>query len=151
MHQRQYTFNFTDGGEHRREVPPVAHRKAAAAGILERMTAAPLIQQLISNGQVVSANHMEKLPAATFVRDNRAALKRFVHLIASGNHTRCVSHQEAAWSLLQKFDTLDDYSLALELKKLGLCDSTTSFGAEMGSFRYLLFEFREVMGDKVKR
>lgn len=84
---------------------------------------------------------------ATFIRDHRERFKWFVHRIANGGCARDVAHQQEAWSLLQRFDALADFPLALALEQLRLCDSTTSFGQKLGASgdSVLLWDFREAM------
>jgi len=144
MRDRQLLFRFSDGEGHTPEQPQCAQRRRAAEKILALQTS-PAIRELISHGQIVPGSRMGEVLPATFVRNNRDALRRFVDLLANGGYARDTCHQEAALALLQRFDVLDDYALALELKTLGLCESTKSFGRALSSFRYLLFKFRKVM------
>jgi len=140
----QRTFKFPPPDYHSPRDPAAPRRTEAAQEILAR-SSAPEIRKLVETGQVASATHIQEIPVATFVRDNREAFRQFVQRLANGTFSRDLPHQRAAWELLGQFNDLADLPLALQLKKLGLCDSTKSFGREIGSFRYLLFKFRRVM------
>lgn len=142
----QRTFTFPPPDYHSPRDPAAPRRTETAKEILAR-SSAPEIRKLVETGQVASAAHIQEIPVATFVRDNRRALQWFVQRLANGAAARDASHQEAAWQLLQQFDALADFALALELQKIGLCDSTTSFGRDFGagSNSVLLWGFRRVM------
>jgi len=140
----QRTFDFPPPEYIPPRDPAKPHRREAAALILA-LTAAPEIRALIERGQITTGEHVRELAVATFVRDQHQSLRRFVELIATADLARDQRHREAAFALLQRFDTLPDAALAEELKALGLCDSTKSFGRPIGNFRYLLFKFRRVM------
>lgn len=142
--ERQLTFEFPPPEYSPPRDPAKPHRREAAATILA-LTSAPEIRTLIERGQVTTGEHVHELAVATFVRDQRQSLRRFIELIATADLARDQSHREAAFALLRRFDDLSDAALAEELKTLGLCDSTLSFGRPIGNFRYLLFKFRRVM------
>lgn len=145
----QRTFNFPPPDYHSPRDPAAPRRTEAAKEILARSSATE-IRVLIERGQVSAGTHAHEIPVMTFVRDNREALRQFVQRLANGTFSRDLPHQRAAWELLGQFNNLADLPLALQLKELGLCDSTKSFGREVGSFRYLLFKFRRAM-DKFEK
>ena len=142
----QRTFKFPPSEYHSPRDPATPYRREAAEEVLAH-SSSPEIRKLVETGQAAPATHIQEMPVATFVRDNRKALQWFVQRLANGAAARDASHQEAAWQLLQQFDALADFPLALALQKLGLCDSTTSFGRDFGagSNSVLLWKFREVM------
>jgi len=142
----QRTFKFPPP-DYRSPRDPAAPRRTEAAQEILARSSAPEIRKLVETGQVASATHTQEIPVATFVRDNRRALRWFVQRLANGAAARDASHQGAAWQLLQQFDALADLPLALELQKIGLCDSTTSFSRNFGagSNSVLLWGFREAM------
>jgi len=141
-HQGRFEFTFP---EHTPEHSPVTQQRLSQASAVLRKTKSREIESLLRRGQIVTGEYVETQSIALFVRDNRIALEKFVQLMAGGGYARSQDEQMKAWGLLAKIKSLSDFELALELEKLGLCESTESFGRKIGSFRYALFGFRDVM------
>lgn len=149
----QRTFNFPPPDYHSPRDPAVPHRREAAEEVLAH-SSAPEIRKLIETGQLTVGTHVQEIPVATFVRNNRRALRWFVQRLANGGCARDASHQQDAWALLERFNDLADLPLALALEKLGFCDSTTSFGQTLGAsgdsvalwgFRMAMQKYRQNM------
>jgi hypothetical protein len=124
------------------------HRRTAAEKVLAMLPRTPEaepLRKLLETGQILPGNQVPDANIIQFVLINRARLKQFVQMIANGGYARDVQHEEAAWALLQDFDALEETVLAQRLADIGCADSTQSFGRAIGPYRYLLFQFREVM------
>jgi hypothetical protein len=137
--------------EDHRDDPRQRPRIDAARTVLRRLDAMSetperkRLETLITTGQLLPGTEVENISVIKFIRDRREALKKFVEIIALAEFARDRAHQDAACALLKEFDDLDEVPLALKLKELGLCDSTTSFGRPIGNWRYTLFGFRRAM------
>lgn len=133
MTEHQLMFNLKDGPEHRAESPRHAMRREAKE--------TPVDDALHS-----TRDRIRKLPVVQFIRIEEIWLRGFVKCLAHSEAARSREHQEQAIALLNVFDTLSDFDLALELRKLGLCDSTTTFGCKLTKGQCVLLQkFRRVM------
>ncbi|MDD4628662.1 MAG: hypothetical protein PHE68_04705 [Candidatus Peribacteraceae bacterium] len=163
MTEYQLLFNFQGGTEHRREQPPVRHRREAADKILA-LTSKPEIRGLIERGQLTPGHLLQACPLVTFFRKERACLSRFLDHCANGSVQRtqdyletsqyrdAQAYQNAAITLRNDFDTLPDSDLALRLKELGFHESTTTFqGNFVEGHRVLLWKFRTAMENYEKQ
>ncbi len=133
MTEYQLLFNLTDGGGHVAVSPRHAlHQKMADASV--------------SDGQCAARDFIREIPVSLFVRDEEIWLRGFLKCLAHGNAARNPTHQQQAIALLNVFDAVSDMELALELRKLGFCDSTKSFGCTLTEGQcVLLWKFRAVM------
>ena len=152
----QLIFNFSVGGEHRRENPQAPQRRATAATLLQR-TSSTEIRGLIERGQLVPSHLTQTCLIVTFFRNERVCLSHFLDDLANGSATRtqdylattkygnAQSYQDAILALRNEVDALSDLDLAMRLRELGFCESTTTFKKTNEGDRVLLWKFRKVM------
>ena len=159
----QLLFNFTEGGECRREASPAQHRRFAAEKILA-LTSRPEIRGLIERGQLTPGHLLQTCPLVTFFQKERVCLSHFLDHCVSGSVRRtrdfleasqyrdALTYQSAVIALCNDLDALADSNLALRLKELGFHESTTTFvGNVEEGHRIMLWKFRTAMKKYEKR
>jgi|GEM_PF-4780343 len=145
MRKKQLLLSFP-AEEHRTAPDPAAQQRRCVAEVTEGQRGPRRkIQHLVQSGIAADKAGADERLLALAINRLRRGLREFVDHLATGEFARDQRHQDEAVTLRRSFDTLPEAELALKLKELGLCESTKSFRRPLGSFRYVLFEFRRAM------